>query len=290
MKIGVQVYKLPEWFGGDIRGVIDFARQVDEIGVHSISVVDHVIMGEDVSGYPYGKLRGALDYPRFEPMTHLAAIAAVTKRVRLTSGIVIAPLRSAPLFAKELATLDHLSGGRVDIGLGVGWQKTEYDASLIPWERRFSRMMDQLRACKALWTECPATYKGEFYAFDRVYSMPFPVQPGGIPLWFGFALNERNIERIAELGDGWLPAERRPEVLAGEIGQIKAAMEKRGRDPSKLQVRVGLGASGGLKAALNSIPAYEAIGVTVCEFSLFEHCKGPDEALELCRAAVAAVG
>lgn len=293
MKIGVQIYKLQEWFGDDVRGVVDLVRRIDELGIHQVSVVEHVLMGEDLSAYPYGKFRAPLDYPRYEPMTMLAAIAATTSQIRLSSGVIISPLRSAPMLAKELATLDHLSNGRVDIGVGAGWQKVEYDASSIPWERRFSRMTDQIRACKVLWSQCPATYHGEFFSFDRVYSKPFPVQAGGVPIWFGFALNDRNIDRIAELGDGWLPAERRPEVLADQIAQIKAAMVAKGRDPSRLQVRVGFAPTDGpesLRRALDRIPEYAAAGVTVCEFSLFEHCKSADQALALCRTALAAAG
>jgi probable F420-dependent oxidoreductase len=292
MKISFQTYRLQEWFGGDIMGVVHLARRADELGVHQVNMVEHVLMGTDFSRYPYGDLGVGPEYPWFETISVLSAIAAVTRNIRLSTGVMISPLRSAPLLAKQLATLDNLSHGRVDIGVGPGWQKAEYDASSIPWERRFSRMTDQLRACKALWTQAPASHHGEFYSFDNVYSTPFPVQPGGVPIWFGFALNDRNLDRIAELGDGWLPAQGAPAQMGEDIKRIKEAMAAKGRDPDKLQVRVGLfgsrGRGGDLQAALDRIPEYAAIGVTVVDLFPQVFCKGPEEAEALFTAAVAA--
>jgi len=292
MKIAIQTFRLQEWFGDDIRSVVDLVRRMEEIGVDQVEAPDHIVIGEDRSNYPYGKPRTALDYPWYDPISLLSAIAAVTTRIRLSTGILVSPVRPAPLLAKQLATLDHLSGGRVDIGIGVGWQKLEYDASSISWERRFSRMTDQIRACKALWTQAPATHHGEFYSFDRAYSMPLPVQPGGVPVWFGFALTDKNLDRIAELGDGWLPAERRPAALAPDIQRIKEAMAARGRDPSKLQVRCVLGPAAGEGRdpleALNRIPEYAAAGVTTLAFNTHDYCTRPEEIEGLFKAATAA--
>ncbi|HEY3696667.1 TIGR03619 family F420-dependent LLM class oxidoreductase [Phenylobacterium sp.] len=292
MKISFQTYKVQEWFGGDIMGVVELARRADELGVHQVNMVEHILMGTDFSNYPYGDFGVGPEYPWFETISVLSAIAAVTRNIRLSTGVMISPLRPAPLLAKQLATLDNLSRGRVDIGIGPGWQRAEYDAASIPWERRFSRMTDQLRACKALWTQAPASHHGEFYSFDNVYSTPFPVQPGGVPIWFGFALNDRNLDRIAELGDGWLPARETPAQMAEGIRRIKDAMAAKGRDPDRLQVRAGLhgppGRRSDLNAALDRIPELAAAGATVVEISPAAFCKSPEQAEDLFKAAVAA--
>jgi len=261
MKLALQLFRMQEWFGGDIWGTIEQVKRAEEIGVHQVEAADHLLR--------------------------------VTERIRLSSSIVVSPIRPVPLFAKELATLDQISRGRVDIGVGVGWQREECEVSQIPWEKRLSRKTDQIRACKALWTQSPATHHGEFYSFDNIYSMPFPVQKCGIPVWFGFALRGANLDRIAELGDGWLPAENRPEVLAGEIAQIKAAMVEKGRDPSNFQIRTALtppfeGAT--IHDALKRIPEYEEAGVTVLSIQVRNFCKGGDEIDDLLRTAVEAAG
>jgi probable F420-dependent oxidoreductase len=293
MKIAIQTYRLQEWFGGDVWGIIDEVRRAEEIGVAQVEVADHILRVEDTTGYPYGKPGTGPDYPWYEPVALLSAIAAVTEKIRLSTGVLVSPVRPAPLLAKQLATLDHISRGRVDIGIGVGWQRAEYDASSIPWERRFSRMTDQIRACKALWAGAPADHHGEFYAFEGIYSLPLPVQPGGVPVWFGFALNERNLDRIAELGDGWIPAENRPDVLAREIGQIKEAMAAKGRDPANFQVRTRV-RPGSRDARPTDVferaGEYAAAGVTVLGVNPRDFCDGPGQIRDLFRAAVDACG
>ena len=121
---------------GEWRRLVDLGRAADDAGVDRIVVVDHVVMGEHTENYAWGKFPVPPDAPWFEPLTMLTAIAAVTARVRLATGILIVPLRPAALLAKQVATLDQLSGGRVDLGVGTGWQREEYDAQGLPFERR----------------------------------------------------------------------------------------------------------------------------------------------------------
>lgn len=283
IKIAISVFGLQNWFGGDFAPVIDLVRVADREGVDQVNVVDHVIMSEDTGKYPYGKFPASPSTPWYEPITVLAAVAGATEQIRLSTGIVISPLRPAVLLAKQLATLDVISRGRVEIGLGTGWQRQEYDACGVPWARRFARMWEQVRVCRELWSAAPSSFEGESVSFKQLYSTPFPVQKH-IPLWFGIAPNPRNVDRIAEMGDGWLPMERDPEKLKVPIAALHAAFKARGRDPKTLVVRTGLrpvfrsDRSVDLDATLAQIPAAVEAGINIIDFMPAVYCKGPDEA------------
>jgi probable F420-dependent oxidoreductase len=137
-------------------------------------------------------------------MTTLAAMAAVTTRVRLATGILIAPLRPAAVLAKTAATLDVLSGGRLDLGVGVGWQSEEYDAVGLEFAARGQRLDDTIGACRALWSQAPAAYASDSATFGDTFCSPRPAQER-LPVWFSGSLNARNLRRIVDLGDGWIP-------------------------------------------------------------------------------------
>ena len=294
VQVAIGLYGLQQWFGGDFAPVVEVARSAEEAGVDQVSITDHVVMGENVDKYPYGPFPAPLDYPWFEPLTVLAAIAGGTRHIRLSTGVLIAPLRPAALLAKQLATLDVMSHGRVTIGLGLGWQKEEYEASGVPWEGRYTRLEEQVRVCKLLWSEAPASFRGSTVQFERIHAWPRPVQPGGIPVWFGLAPSERNIERIAELGDGWIPMEQRPELLAGHIDKLRMAFAARGRDPQSLAVRVVLrpvfrdDGTPDLEATLAAIPALARVGVTMVEVLPLLFCRGPQDLDTFCKQLVAA--
>jgi len=148
-------------------------------------------------------------------------------------------LRPAPLLAKTAATIDILSNGRLDLGVGAGWQREEFEASSIPYETRGKRFDDTIRACKALWKDSPASFHSEHYNFEQIYCEPRPIQEE-LPLWFGGPGNALTARRIAELGVGWVPITTDPEKLTGAINLFKEAFEAAGRDPSTLGVRAQL--------------------------------------------------
>jgi len=234
--ICIGMYGLNEWFGGDFRPVVDLIKLADEKGIDQINVPDHVVMGEATDKYPYGKFVTPPDYPWVEPLTLLAAAASATRRIRLSTGIVIAPLRPAAILAKQVATLDMLSGGRLDLGVGVGWQKEEYEACGLSFEARYALLDEQLRACRTLWSEAPASFTGRFVNFKRIYSKPFPTQRR-LPVLLGLAPTPKNAARIAEYADGWLPLrETAAEVRTG-VETLRESFRQRGRDPNELQVR-----------------------------------------------------
>jgi probable F420-dependent oxidoreductase len=283
LRVSVDLYDLHRWFDDDYRQVLEIAKLADEIGIDEINVTDHVIMGEAVDQYPYGTFRPPLDYPWFEPFVTLAAIAGATNRVGLTTGVAIAPLRPAVLLAKQLASLDVLSRGRLSVGVGTGWQKAEYDASGVPWEGRYARLEEQIRVCKLLWAVSPASFSGDTVQFERMHAHPRPFRRDSIPIWFGLAPTERNCVRIAELGDGWVPIVQKPEEIAAGVAAIGAAFERVGRDPRTLGVRVmpevvmDRAGRPDLGATLAHVPALHAAGATTILGIPSLFCSGPDE-------------
>ena len=236
-KICVGMYGVQDLCGGDPLKILEVARVADEVGIDQLSFTDHVIMSENTSVYPFGDFPVPPEYPWFEPMTTMAMVAGATRRVRFATSVLIAPLRSAVLLAKMAATLDVLSAGRLDLGIGTGWQKEEYIASGIPFEGRLARLDDQVRAMRRLWSEAPVSISSATVSFERLYSLPHPVQPGGVPLWFGLKPNDANAARIAEFGDGWVPIQSRPEFIRPGVEKIRAAFVAAGRDPATLRVR-----------------------------------------------------
>lgn len=253
-------------FGHDMSKIIDIAKMADVAGLYQLDFAEHLLMGDGI-GYPNGKYPLPLDEPWPEPMMALAVAAAVTKNIRLTTGILIAALRPAGLLAKQWAMLDSLSKGRTDIGVGVGWQKQEFDACGIPFETRGRRLDDTIRACKALWSGEYCSFASDTFNFNDVIAVPPPVQKD-LPIWWAGPPSQKTADRIAEMGIGWIPLFLPDDKLKAGIDLIRATMEKKGRDPKALLVRHQLlgtfGADGkiDLEKTFAKADYYEAIGVT----------------------------
>ena len=293
MRVAIGLFGLQQWFNGDFAPVVELAAVAEQSGVHQLSLTDHVVMGENVQHYPYGRFPVPLDYPWYEPLTVLAAVAAVTRRIRLSAGVLIAPLRPAVLLAKQLATLDVISRGRVEIGLGTGWQREEFTASGIDFEQRYAILDDQLAACRRLWSEAPVTWRGRTLALERIHQWPRPVQ-ARLPIWLGIAPTPRNCRRIALHADGWIPIGADPERIAAGLQDIRAAFESGQREFTGFDCRVGLpavrGAGGDVDeaASLSRLPALAAAGVTVIEVLPVLFCRGTGELPAFLERVVAA--
>ena len=283
LALSVTISGVGRLYGRNLLGLVELARMADDLGLDQLVMADHLAIGPRTDRYPYGRFPFAADEPWPEPLTTLAAMAAVTKHVRLGTGVLIAPLRPPLQLAKSVATLDVLSGGRLDLGVGVGWQPEEFCGSGSEFEARWARLDDTLRACRVLWRDSPASFSCERFHFEELWCEPRPQQEGGVPIWLGVAATERGVRRMVELGDGWMPLETDLEALGAAVGRIHQALLAAGRDPDAFGVRVAaplvLDADRRpeLEGTLEGLAALEAAGATVASFALAAFCRHRDE-------------
>jgi probable F420-dependent oxidoreductase len=260
--LSVGIPNFGTWAGRDWRALLDVARACDDAGVDRVVLNDHVVMGRHTDAYTWGRFPTAPEDPWLEPLTVLAAMAAVTSRVRLATGILIAPLRPATVLAKTVATLDVLSTGRVDLGVGVGWQAQEYDAGGLDFSARGSRLDDTIGACRELWTQLPAAFCSANVSFADTFCAPQPAQRR-LPVWFAGSLTERNLGRIVSLGDGWIP------IMGASIEDIRVGAQRlRSMTDRAIDVQAPAPpakASAGSRdpaATMAAVPALAAAGAT----------------------------
>lgn len=224
--------------------VIGQAEILDRAGVDRLAVSDHVVFGEDLDAYgrpESGGQRGGRqptgpDGHWLEPMTMLALLAGRTTRIRLATGILLAALRRPVVLAKAAATLDVLSGGRLDLGVGVGWQRAEYLAAGLDFDDRGAALDRTLAVCQELWTQQRASFHSPELAFAGVHMMPKPMQPDGVPIWVSGTVNPRVVRRLARFGVGWIPWGADAADLAPAIARMRSALERAGRDPATVGV------------------------------------------------------
>lgn len=224
--------------------MLDQAVLVEAAGFDRINISDHVAFGEQLDAYGRPELGGTADGVQptgpdghwLEPLTTLAVIAGRTSTIRLGTNILLAALRRPAVLAKTAATLDVLSGGRLDLGVGVGWQREEYDAAGLDFAER-GRLLDHtLEVCQTLWREPRATYESAELQFDGIHQMPKPLQPGGVPLWISGTVNARVARRIARFAAGWIPWGPDAADVVGGIGRMRAALDAVGFDHADLRV------------------------------------------------------
>ena len=237
LSIGVTSYAAED--PGTWEPLFDAARIADEAGVDRLVVSDHVVFGErleeygrpEIGGQAGGKQPTGPDGHWLEPLTTLSVLAGMTSRIRLGTNILVAALRRPAVLAKTTATLDVLSGGRLDLGVGVGWQREEYDAAGLDFDRR-GRLLDHtLEVLQTLWREQRAAYDSPELHFEATHMMPKPLQPGGVPIWVSGTINPRVVRRLAPFGSGWIPwGDAAADPVAG-IAEMRERLEAAGRDP-----------------------------------------------------------
>ena len=255
--------------------MLDLAQDADRAGVDRLAVPDHVVMGErleeygrpEVGGRQGGKQPTGPDGSWLEPMTTLAMIAGLTHRIRLSTSVLLAALRRPVVLAKACATLDVLSGGRLDLGVGVGWQSEEYLAAGLDFASR-GRLLDHtLDVCQTLWREPRARHTSAELAFDAIHMMPKPLQEGGIPIWVSGTVTRPVARRLARFGAGWIPWAS-AEDLETSLPAMQELVAREGGDPAAFGVvgtlPVALRPSGGidLDRTRAGVGSMRAAGIT----------------------------
>lgn len=223
------------------EGARAIATAAESAGFDSLWTVEHVLVPADYeSTYPYdpsGRMPGgeATDIP--DPLVWLAYVAGVTTTIKLGTGILIVPQRNPAVVAKEVATLDKLSGGRMLLGVGAGWLAEEFDALGVPFAGRGRRLDSYLAAMRTLWAEDQATVDDEFVSFTNAISLPKPVNRT-VPVIVG-GHTEVAARRAGRLGDGFFPGRGSPQRLRELLGVMRHAAENAGRDPDAIEVTAG---------------------------------------------------
>jgi probable F420-dependent oxidoreductase len=270
--------------------VVEIARLADQAGLYGVAIGEHVALSSALDGYPYA---GGLGYgdagrkPYLEPAVLHGAFAAVTSKIRLSNAVLLAPLRPAVLLAKQIATIDVLSGGRAEPVFGTGWSRDEYASLNVDFAARRRILRDNIAACRALWDNQPASFQSETVSFEGLYSMPPPVQ-ARIPIILAAKANAKNAALVAELCDGWESGPDDSKSLAAlrEGAQLyRQAFRDAGRDPAQLIVRAHLpvfmkdATAFDLEKTFSHVPAMMEAGVTEFSIGVLGRLEGPFDSM-----------
>jgi probable F420-dependent oxidoreductase len=222
----------------DRQTLMSFAREAESLGVHSAWVSDHICWPADIaSKYPYtddGSFGPSSDMGWLDAISTLTFVAGCTEKIRLGTTVLILPYRPPVQTAKQLASLDVLSDGRLILGVGVGWMAEEADILNMPWDRRGERTDEQLEIFRRLFNDPAPSFEGEFYRFPKVGFEPKPVQKP-LPVWVGGS-SPAAFRRVARFGNAFHAAFQPREVVADEWAQVRRNCEEAGRDPSELRL------------------------------------------------------
>ena len=245
------------------EGAIGIAQAAEAGGIESLWTVEHTVVPAGYqSTYPYsdtGRMPGPESSPIPDPLIWLSFVAAATRTIRLGTGILILPQRNPVTLAKEVATLDQLSGGRVELGIGVGWLEEEFEAIGVPFAERGKVTDDHVAALRALWSQDPASHEGPYSSFRDVYSLPHPTQPN-VPIVVG-GHSQAAARRAGRLGDGFFPGKGDHEELAALIDVMRTTAVEHGRDPDAIEITTGGNGALG-RGALDEVKRLADLGVS----------------------------
>jgi probable F420-dependent oxidoreductase len=257
-----------------VEKMINLAQIAESAGVESVWTFEHAIIPmEYESKYPYtadGRMGAVPETAIIDPLIALAAIAGATKTIRLGTGVNILSQVNPLMMAKQAAALDYVSGGRLMLGLGIGWLKEEFDAMGTPFERRGERFDDYVVAMKKVWTGEVVEHKSDFIDWHGFKSYPLPAQKPHLPIIIG-GNKGKAFERIAKVGDGWFAPSVFPEELPPYLEQLKAACEAEGRNPDEIEITAMWAMQGGL----DTIKQFEDMGVSRLNIPLQVMGQGP---------------
>jgi probable F420-dependent oxidoreductase len=241
LRIGLHALGIGNGSRPDVMTAV--AMAAESAGFARLWCGEHVIMVDaPASRYPYsddGRIAVQPDADWLDPLLALSFLAGATRSIRLATGILLLPEHNPLLVAKQAATLDLISGGRFDLGVGIGWSAEEFAALGVPFALRGERTEEYVAAMRRLWSADPATFHGKFVNFDAVRVNPKPVRDRRIPVIFG-GTTDTALRRVAALGDGWYGFNLRVADVAGRIGVLAGACRREGRDLAGLSIAVSL--------------------------------------------------
>ncbi len=246
--------------GKDPSAIRDFAQAAEELGYHHLLAYDHVV-GANPASRPGWRPPYTYKDTFHEPFVLFGYLAGLTKRIELVTGVIILPQRQTVLVAKQAAALDVLSGGRLRLGIGIGWNPVEYEALGENFKNRGRRSEEQVEVMRKLWTQELVTFEGEWHKITDAGLNPLPIQRP-IPIWFGGG-HDQTLRRVARLGDGWFPLLGPDDKCRAMIEKIRAYTREAGRDPRSIGIedRIMIG-QGSPEQWTKEIQAWKELGAT----------------------------
>lgn len=274
--------------GADPIVIRDFAQAVEDLGFDKLLAYDHVV-GADVSNRPDWAMPYTHETMFHEPLSLFSYLAGLTRRLILMSGVIVLPQRQTVLFAKQAANVDVFSGGRLRLGVGIGWNSVEYEALNVDFSSRGRIFEDQLRLLRRLWTEPSLTEHGEFHSISEAGINPLPVQRP-IPLIIG-GPSEIAQRRAARMGDGWVPVIKDRTQAEQAVERFRTLVLEAGRDPGRVRLEnnIILGAKLGMSKrgiadALEEARAWQDAGARGVTFDIMDMgFERPDEHIQFVR-------
>lgn len=225
--------------GADPQVIQDYAQAAEDLGYEHLLAYDHVL-GADPSNRE--GWRGYTHKTMFhEPLTLFSYLAAITQRLELVSGVIVLPQRQTALVAKQAAEVDVLSGGRLGLGVGIGWNAVEYEALGEDFSTRGARIEEQIEVMRLLWTREVVSFEGKYHCIDEAGINPLPVQRP-IPVWMG-ARADVGLRRTARVADGWFPLGPPDERMREAVRRLRGYVEEAGRAPESVGIEARLDVS-----------------------------------------------
>ncbi len=263
MKVGI-VFPQAD-IGSDPTAIRAFARAAEDAGFDYLLAYDHItgvhpdrFAGATIPGFsgpPYGH-----DSPFHEPLVLFSHLAGVTTRLEFATSVLVLPQRSTPLVAKQAAEVDLLSGGRLRLAVGVGWNFAEYASLNADFETRNRRLEEQIVVLRKLWTEPLVTFKGRWHALDRVAITPRPAR--ALPIWIGGGTSEHVLRRVARLADGWMPLLQPTEDPEKAMARLRALLVEARREPASFGLDARIRGTGGPADWVAAARRWRALGAT----------------------------
>ena len=235
MKVGVTFPQIE--IGNDPQLIKDYAQAAEDLGYNHLLVFDHVL-GADPTNRPGWRGSYSIDDPFHEPFVLFGYLAAVAQKLELVTGVIILPQRQTALVAKQAAEVDVLTGGRLRLGVGVGWNEVEYEALGMNFHNRGRRIEEQVEVLRLLWTQKVVTFHGKYHHITEAGINPLPVQRP-IPLWMGGSADVL-LRRAARMADGWFPQMPPNQTAEEALSRLRAYLQAEGRDPNSfgLEARI----------------------------------------------------